>query len=863
MSKDIEKYAATIKLLVPINELSSQVQNELTQKAKFIKLRKGKFLFKQGDTDNFSFYLLEGELELLANKQLQNTVGGGSDRARYAMAQLQPRQMSAKAKTPVTVLQIERDALDKFMVSGKAGAASIEVDDGGFAVSEMEVSEIDGEDDVDWMTKMLQSELFLKMPMANMHQLFAVLEAVEYKPGDIIARQGEAGEHYFIIQEGRCEVSRKASADAKDIKLADLKAGDSFGEEALLMDTTRNATVTMTQEGIVAQLSKDNFIELIKKPTLASVKFKKAEELVDAGALWLDVRYENEYKESNIQGAKNIPLNILRMQTDKLAMDKQYIVYCDTGGRSSAGAFLLAKHGFQACYLEGGLISNPDASISVNEVVEKTEEKKAKAGEPPQTEAKPKVEAKQKTRVEEPAKEAVVKKEEPKKAEAKKEKAKEVPPEVREAAIDVELERTNIKLQEAEKLREEVNAVKQKAQKEIKQKLEEERKKLQLAKKEAEDEIKKLREDEEKKVEKMKAETEKRLQEEKKKLEDIYTKNAEDMQEIQQLKEQAEEEAKKKAERLKIETEQAQKKMEEAELLKEEEKKKMEKESSEAKKMLEEARRLKEEVEASRKSMEKEAEEKAKDHEELQKKLQDQARVKIEEEKRKLAEQLTKNNEVLEQAQKEKDQADAVRKAAHEEAERIIEEYKKEHEAVSAAKEDELRKEQEKLEEESDKIQSTLLQIQEEKLNAEQEKLDAQKQVAMLKIKQQQKSSKSDKKDIKEEIKAIEEKVDVASKHLEEVEDAEKQAESAKELNSEGIQKHTEEVAKLRDEVREDLESFIKEQEEMDKSAPKFETDPEYMKRLQERAEEAKKQEVDATANLFADISSLLSSEED
>lgn len=238
----------------------------------------------------------------------------------------------------------------------------------------MEVDEVDGvDDDTDWMTQMLQSELFSRMPMANIHQLFALLEPIEKKAGEVVISQGEPGDHYYIISEGRCAVSRKPSPKSNDVKLAELKSGDSFGEEALISSAKRNATITMITDGVLMQLAKDTFIELIKKPTLQSLKFTDAEALIDEGAEWLDVRFPNEHQESSIKGSINVPLNALRLQSDKLDASKKYVLYCDTGGRSSTGSFLLAERGFSVSFLEGGLVNNPEA-VGVQTVVPKAPE---------------------------------------------------------------------------------------------------------------------------------------------------------------------------------------------------------------------------------------------------------------------------------------------------------------------------------------------------------------------------------------------------------------------------------------------------------------------------------------------------------
>jgi rhodanese-related sulfurtransferase len=71
----------------------------------------------------------------------------------------------------------------------------------------------------------------------------------------------------------------------------------------------------------------------------------------------LDVRLENEYKNSNIKGSLNIPLYMLRLKVDSLDITRKWVIYCDTGRRSSAAAFLLSERGFDVYVLKGGLTS--------------------------------------------------------------------------------------------------------------------------------------------------------------------------------------------------------------------------------------------------------------------------------------------------------------------------------------------------------------------------------------------------------------------------------------------------------------------------------------------------------------------------
>lgn len=661
MSDDKEKYAGLIRQLIPVNELSPQIQKEFINKSEILEIRKRKFIFNQGDRDEYSFYLLEGEIEFYADKRLQSEIKGGADRARYAMAQLQPRQFSAKAKSNCIVLRIRRDSVDQLHILQGESSTNI---DGMEVEGDVDVTTVDFSDDdgMDWMTRMFQSELFSRLPTANIHGLFALLTPLELKKGDVVITQGEPGDCYYIIQEGQCQVSRKSPSGGKEVNLAVLKPGDSFGEEALISDTTRNATVSMQTDGIVMQLSKDDFINLIKKPALQSISFSKASKLVEGGNhRWLDVRFKNEHQDSSIPGSINTPLNLLRMEMDKLDRETTYIVYCDTGGRSSTGAFLLTEGGFNACYLEGGLVNSPQAAVTPEDA--------------PQQKKKPSPAPTKKEAVAAPAEEDTG--------------DEDLDPDVKSSILETELARTNMELDDLEKSKLETkNISEQEMQKEVERRLKEERAKIEEAKKAADVESRKLRDKEETKIKQMQEEAAKRLQEEKKRLEEVYSRNAEEMEKLQKMKDEAEKQLNEEKAKLEKQSEESRKQLEEAEQLKREleqskqsmegESQKSRKEREEAELKLREAERLKQELEQSKKQFEEDAQQKI----QQQREETDRLKKELEQSKQNLEGESLKSREEAEQKLKEaerlKQELEQSRKQLEEQAQQKIQEQREE-----------------------------------------------------------------------------------------------------------------------------------------------------------------------------------------
>ena len=341
----IEKKA--LQSLVPLNALSAIHLEEITKKAVIEEIRSGRYVFKKGDRDYQSVYLIEGRVELIeSGRQVVATVEAGSEAARHPLAHKQPRNLSVRAAGSVTVVRIDSSLLDVLLTWDES--------------SGYDVVEIDAEQNDDWMTRVLQSEAFLQLPPTNIHQLLMRLEEVTLSAGDAVVRQGDEGDYFYIVKTGRLAVSRKASPRSKEVLLAELGEGACFGEEALVSDASRNASVTMLTDGTLMRLSKDDFKQLLCAPMVHEVEFNEAQELVSQGARWLDVRLPGEFENQSIEGSINVPLSALRDQSAELDSDVSYVVCCDTGRRSATGAFLLRQRGLSVYTLKNGLMDVPE-----------------------------------------------------------------------------------------------------------------------------------------------------------------------------------------------------------------------------------------------------------------------------------------------------------------------------------------------------------------------------------------------------------------------------------------------------------------------------------------------------------------------
>jgi len=218
----------------------------------------------------------------------------------------------------------------------------------------------------DWCAKLREMQIFANLSENSVNEMCARMEPVRVEAGEVIIREGQEGDYYYVIVDGKAVVTRAAdrrevesNGDEDDIrheiKVADLDTGDGFGEEALISQAKRNATVTMMTAGVLMRLAKSDFEELLKEPQLKWMGPTAAAERVREGARWLDVRGLHGTDTGSLPGALRIPVEELRDKVDTLDKETLYICYCDHARLSATAAFLLSQMGYQVAVLQGGL----------------------------------------------------------------------------------------------------------------------------------------------------------------------------------------------------------------------------------------------------------------------------------------------------------------------------------------------------------------------------------------------------------------------------------------------------------------------------------------------------------------------------
>lgn len=347
LASDPETLAADVRLastLIPLKALTEHHLTELIRISHMEMIFAGQRLFEAGSYDGDHIFLLHGDLRLETDGGDHQILRGSS--CLGPIAHRQPRPCHGVAVTDCSILRVNSAHLDKMLTWSQ--------------VAEYMLLDIayqrDLDEDAEWMMTILKSNLFHKVPPINLPSVLDRLQVLVVEAGDAVLRQGERGDKCYFIKQGVAEVRRSPDGFTPPQTIAEVGPGRCFGEDALVNETVRNASIIMKTDGVLMYFSKQDFLKLLKEPQVRTLDALSAGVLLEeSGAVAIDVRTHEEYAEERLERAINIPLYLLRIKIRLLNRETPYLLYCDTGRRSRAAAHLLSRAGFNVAALEDGL----------------------------------------------------------------------------------------------------------------------------------------------------------------------------------------------------------------------------------------------------------------------------------------------------------------------------------------------------------------------------------------------------------------------------------------------------------------------------------------------------------------------------
>ncbi len=112
--------------------------------------------------------------------------------------------------------------------------------------------------------------LFSEMDEQEVDGIRSIMEEMKFKPGQVIIREGDVGDLFYVITEGHAEVIIR-DADGSDVVLHEAGPGDFFGELSMLTNQPRSARVRAVDPLTTLVLERDEFFNFLRTHTHAAI----------------------------------------------------------------------------------------------------------------------------------------------------------------------------------------------------------------------------------------------------------------------------------------------------------------------------------------------------------------------------------------------------------------------------------------------------------------------------------------------------------------------------------------------------------------------------------------------------------------
>jgi len=238
------------KLQVLFGHLSDQALTDVINAFQVRNAVEGETVIRQGDEGDCLYICEDGELDIFVARpgadgkiaegdkgQKVVTVGPGS-----LFGELALLYSGARAATVVAV--------------SPAGAKLWALEREPFKILLVQTQQTQYQQYEGWLS---QVDILKALNQFELSRLADLMESTLFDAGEVIVRQGEPGDKFFILEDGTCAASIAGEHGSREVKVYDTP-GEYFGEIALLTDEPRKATIRATGEGCtVLEVSKEDF----------------------------------------------------------------------------------------------------------------------------------------------------------------------------------------------------------------------------------------------------------------------------------------------------------------------------------------------------------------------------------------------------------------------------------------------------------------------------------------------------------------------------------------------------------------------------------------------------------------------------
>lgn len=361
----------------PLSQLSDKYLAQVLKQSSIVTFEAGEQLFEKNHALHSLYYLLAGTLKIKKGVFSSDTLEASSPECKNAINNKIPDGVSVKALEKGHMLLIEEDLLDRALGWSEAEQVKRSADIETEAASSLshdapspiedtiadenalqstasnDVPEKDNapkesfdEEHFSWITSLMEFPLFFNLPPSNMERLFQEFKKVPVSGDEVVIKEGEEGDYFYLLIEGSARVIIGGD-ESRPIRL---NKGSYFGEEALISNTVRSATVIMNEDGLLARLDKQSFQSFLNDPMVQHVTKKQfnSETQDNSDYELLDIRSLTEFEFTPLPKCMHIPLAQLREKIPTLDKSKVYYLTEEGGHRSDVAAHILCQKSFKA-----------------------------------------------------------------------------------------------------------------------------------------------------------------------------------------------------------------------------------------------------------------------------------------------------------------------------------------------------------------------------------------------------------------------------------------------------------------------------------------------------------------------------------
>ncbi|CAG9761193.1 unnamed protein product [Ceutorhynchus assimilis] len=209
----------------------------------------GSYIVRQGNAGVHLFVSAEGDLEVLQDQKILGHMGPGKAFGELAILYNCTRTASIRAVTDSKVWRLDRKVFQQIMK--RTGLQRLQ-------------------DNINFLKSV---PLLENLCDDVLTKIADVLEVEFYPAGAFIIRQGASGDTFFIISSGSVKVTQRLPGHLEEEEIRTLTRGDYFGEQALLKEDCRTASIIALHPGVEClTLDRDSFNQLLG--SLSEIKEK-------------------------------------------------------------------------------------------------------------------------------------------------------------------------------------------------------------------------------------------------------------------------------------------------------------------------------------------------------------------------------------------------------------------------------------------------------------------------------------------------------------------------------------------------------------------------------------------------------------